>query len=146
MENYKDVIINIRTAQKVLGHELVSIQQEALGRLKLNGGSWSIIYPEPSDTGASKEMTTISSESTKAIFMNKSAGEQMSLLFEEGRQHINRMTTDEGDIDISFLTKKLKMDIGENGGTIDLNYIVSGADIDPVTTTMNFKISPRDIS
>ena len=146
MKDYKDVIVNIRTAQKALGHELVSIQQEALGRLKLHNGSWSITYPEPSDTGESKKMTTISSESKRAIFMDKSASDQMSLIFEEGRQHINRMTTDEGDIDISFLTRKLKMNIGENGGTIDLNYIVSGVDIDPVNTTMNFRISPRDIS
>lgn len=144
MDIYKKVKINIDTKQQSENNKLISVHQEAIGKLHLTKENWTLTYKEPTDTGISGKMTTLSSHSNNGVSIDKSGTNQLSLFFAEGKQHISRMSTPDGNIDIGFLTRSLKVNIDEDGGTVKLMYVITGEFLKPINTTMNFSISSMD--
>jgi uncharacterized beta-barrel protein YwiB (DUF1934 family) len=139
----KDVVIAIQSEQREDGRRLIRIDQNAEGKLTIRGDVWSIHYKEPAETGLGEAYTTLRIDADHAISINRSGENQISMLFAEGHQHISRMSTPSGAFDIGFLTRKVQAKVGENGGTIRINYIVRFEDKHPIDTRMRFTVSPK---
>ena len=143
MDSVKNVNIDILTEQKAGGRKLLKIFQQTDGNLLVRDGSWLLTYTEPTDSRITPTLARLIVDKDHKVSLERSGNESISMLFEEGKQHVSRLEIPGGTMNVGFLTNRLKMNIDENGGRIKLKYTVTAEDLSPVNTTMDFTISPK---
>lgn len=119
----KDVVITIASQQDFKGCEPDHIDLITIGRLYCRSGKYFISYEESELTGMEGTRTTLKLEDQQ-ITMTRTGTHPAQMLFAEHKRHVGLYQTDIGSLTISTHTSHLENNIGENGGSLSIDYTV----------------------
>ena len=119
----KNVILSIRGQQTFDNNsdpEVIELVTE--GTLTPHeGGHYTVRYQESELTGLEGTQTTIQvGGDSVTILREGQVNSQM--VFEEGRRHLTMYNTPYGALSIGVNTRKMKVDLDETGGSIEIDY------------------------
>ena len=119
----KNVILSIRGQQTFDNNsdpEVIELVTE--GTLTPHeGGRYTVRYQESELTGLEGTQTTIQvGGDSVTILREGQVNSQM--VFEEGRRHLTMYNTPYGALSIGVNTRKMKVDLDETGGSIEIDY------------------------
>ncbi|MDY4484072.1 MAG: DUF1934 domain-containing protein [Butyricicoccus porcorum] len=119
----KDVIITIASSQDFEGCEPDHINLITAGRLYRRGGKYFVSYEESELTGMEGTRTTLKLEDQQ-VTMTRTGTHPTQMLFAKNKRHVGLYQTDVGSMVISTHTSHLVNTIGENGGSLAIDYTV----------------------
>ncbi len=118
----QDFIINI-IGKQLIDSEEDKIEVTTLGHYTEKNGHRYIIYKEYDDEAGGQEKTTIVKvESGGKIAIIRPGLYESRLLLELGRRHQCHYRTLAGDLMIGVFTDRIAMNLGDEGGTLDVSY------------------------
>ena len=138
----KSVIISIRGVQSLNDDPPEVIELVTEGRLMDCGDAgYTLSYQESEITGLEGTLTTFQVEPDCITHMRM--GEFNSqMVFQPGRRHFSMYDTPYGALSIGVNTKKMRADLDENGGEIEIDYAI---EIDHAVAGENtFRIDVRE--
>lgn len=115
------VMLSIRSAQNYEGQEPDVIELVTEGSLDHKKDVWEISYEESDLTGL-EGVTTTFRLSKRGATLRRTGRLQSRMIFQEGIRHESLYQVDFGALMISVLTRKIRYDITEQGGTVDIVY------------------------
>lgn len=119
----KSVILSIRGQQTFEDNsdpEVIELVTEGTLTDHRNG-NYTVRYQESELTGLEGTSTTIQVEpGSVCILREGQVNSQM--VFEEGRRHLTMYNTPYGAMAIGVNTRKMKVNLDETGGSIEINY------------------------
>ena len=123
----KDVIISIRGLQN-LAHSGEEDKFELItaGRLRRCNGAYTLEYDETDLTGMKGTKTAFEIAPERIILM-RTGDINSQMVFEQGRRHLSLYELAEGSLSVGVNTRKLRVDIGDDGGELEFRY---GLEID----------------
>ena len=139
--NRLPVLLTIRAEQRYDGMEPDSMELITDGTLELlEGGAMRLSYQESELTGL--EGTTKSFEiQDSRVILARTGTLNSQMVFEEGKQHTSLYETPYGELAVDIQTSRLRHNLTERGGLMDLQYSIS---VDHAATGRNaFKIRVR---
>lgn len=92
------------------------------GQLYKRSGKLYINYPEGELLGREKCSTTLKVAPDGVVTMLRSGETHTRMVFEEGQCHMSCYETPFGNLTVSVATNEIKVDMGENGGRLDIDY------------------------
>ncbi len=93
------------------------------GQFEKDGDKYILIYKESEMTGFEGTTTTVEIENEKvSIIRSGSVSNQM--IFLKGKKTTSYYNTQYGSLVIGVMADKMDVDINDNGGKIDINYIL----------------------
>ncbi|MHB1484948.1 MAG: YwiB family protein [Saccharofermentanales bacterium] len=141
----KNVTVRIKSEQAEYGERPTKIEQISDGRLFKSGDAWNLTYKEVQEGAMNNTFTTIMMHENGMVSMDRIGENKMIMEFVEGKKHIARMDSPNGTMDIGILTNKVKIKVNENGGRLNLSYIVFLNDEYPVQTKMTMLFSEKHL-
>ncbi len=118
----KDVLINIRGKVTAEGSEPDVIELMTDGRYYYKDGKYYIIYNESEASGFAGAVTTLKVEGEDCVTMTRRGPSQAHLVLEQGRRHLCRYDTGEGDLMVGISGCRIHSRLGELGGELKFNY------------------------
>lgn len=118
-----DVLLKLRGTQSYPGQEPDVIELVTDGVLEQTGEGWELRYEESALTGMEGVMTTFIVQPGKVI-LDRTGALRSQMVFEEGVAHDSLYQLDFGALLMRVCARKVRYDISENGGTVDLLYTV----------------------
>lgn len=115
------VMLSIRSSQNYEGQEPDVIELVTEGFLDHNKDVWEISYEESDLTGL-EGVTTTFRLSKRGATLRRTGRLQSRMIFQEGVRHESLYQVEFGALMISVLTQKIRYDITEQGGTVDIVY------------------------
>lgn len=115
------VMLSIRSSQNYEGQEPDVIELVTEGFLDHNKDVWEISYEESDLTGL-EGVTTTFHLSKRGATLRRTGRLQSRMIFQEGVRHESLYQVEFGALMISVLTQKIRYDITEQGGTVDIVY------------------------
>ena len=137
----KEVVISIKGVQKYEGTAPDTMELVTKGRLSRVGESYTLSYQESELTGLEGTLTTFQVEAERVTLMR--FGEYNSqMVFQEGRRHLSMYDTPYGSMAIGVNTHRLRAELDERGGDIEIDY---NLEIDHTVAGRNtFQIKVRE--
>ena len=129
----KDVYISIKGSQSYDG-EKDGMEMTTAGKFYDKDGKYYISYAEGELTGLEKCNTTLKISPDGVVTMMRHGHTNTHMIFEKGRRHIGHYETPYGDFTISVTANNVDVSLDENGGNIDIDYIM---DINNVACSHN---------
>ena len=141
----KNVILSIRGQQTADNAEPEVIELVTEGTMTDHeGGKYTVRYQESELTGLEGTVTTIQVEGASvSILRQGQVNSQM--VFEEGRRHLTMYSTPYGALTMGVNTRKMKVDLDETGGEIEIDYAL---EIDHAVAGENLfqiRVRPRNL-
>lgn len=119
----KDVIITIASQQDYDGCEPDRIDLITTGRLYRRSGKYFVTYDETELTGMEGSRTTLKLE-PEQVTMTRTGTFPAQMLFAAHKRHVGLYETECGSLAISTHTSQLVNTIGDNGGSLSIDYTV----------------------
>ena len=129
----KDVYISIKGSQSYDG-EKDGMEMTTAGKFYDKDGKYYISYAEGELTGLEKCNTTLKISPDGIVTMMRHGHTNTHMIFEKDKCHIGHYETPYGDFTISVTANKIDVSLDENGGNIDIDYIM---DINNVARSRN---------
>ena len=118
----KNVILSIRGQQTVDNADPEVIELVTEGTLTTReNGNYTVRYQESELTGLDGTQTTIEVESGSVTILREGQVNSQ-MVFEAGRRHLTMYNTPYGALSIGVNTRKMKVDLDETGGSIEIDY------------------------
>ena len=138
----KSVIISIRGVQTLNDDPPGVIELVTEGRLMDCGDAgYTLSYQESEITGLEGTLTTFQVE-PDCITLMRMGESNSQMVFQPGRRHFSMYDTPYGALSIGVNTKKMRADLDENGGEIEIDYAI---EIDHAVAGENtFRIDVRE--
>ena len=138
----KSVIISIRGVQSLNDDPPEVIELVTEGRLMDCGDAgYTLSYQESEITGLEGTLTTFQVE-PDCITLMRMGEFNSQMVFQPGRRHFSMYDTPYGALSIGVNTKKMRADLDENGGEIEID---SAIEIDHAVAGENtFRIDVRE--
>ena len=138
----KDVILSIRGQQIFDNGEPEVTELVTEGLLSCDGDDeYTLSYQESELTGLEGTLTTFQIEKGRVTLLREGQVNSQ-MVFEQGRRHLSMYNTPYGARSIGVNTRKMKVDLGESGGEIEINYAL---EVDHAVAGENlFQISIRE--
>ena len=138
----KSVIISIRGVQSLNDDPPEVIELVTEGRLMDCGDAgYTLSYQESELTGLEGTLTTFQVE-PDCITLMRMGEFNSQMVFQPGRRHFSMYDTPYGALSIGVNTKKMRADLDENGGEIEIDYAI---EIDHAVAGENtFRIDVRE--
>ena len=138
----KSVIISIRGVQSLNDDPPEVIELVTEGRLMDCGDAgYTLSYQESEITGLEGTLTTFQVE-PDCITLMRMGQFNSQMVFQPGRRHFSMYDTPYGALSIGVNTKKMRADLDENGGEIEIDYAI---EIDHAVAGENtFRIDVRE--
>ncbi len=138
----KSVIISIRGVQSLNDDPPEVIELVTEGRLMDCGDAgYTLSYQESEITGLEGTLTTFQVE-PDCITLMRMGEFNSQMVFQPGRRHFSMYDTPYGALSIGVNTKKMRADLDENGGEIEIDYAI---EIDHAVAGENtFRIDVRE--
>ncbi len=138
----KDVILSIRGQQIFDNGEPEVTELVTEGTLSSDGDEeYTLSYQESELTGLEGTLTTFQIEKGRVTLLREGQVNSQ-MVFEQGRRHLSMYNTPYGALSIGVNTRKMKVDLGESGGEIVINYAL---EVDHAVAGENlFQISIRE--
>ncbi len=120
----KQVILSICGRQNYVDQEPDTIELVTEGTLEYRDGGWDVCYQESELTGLKGVNTTFRIEGD-TITLTRDGGLASQMVFQEGKFHESLYQTEFGfAMMITVCASKVKWDLTENGGSVDLTYAI----------------------
>ena len=129
----KEAYISIKGLQDS-GVDSDSIEVTTAGKFYDKDGKFYISYREGELSGMENCNTTIKVAPNGIVTMLRSGQTATHMVFEKGKRHIGHYETPYGDFTISVTTNDISVNLDENGGNIDIDYVM---DINNSSCTRN---------
>ena len=139
--NRLPVLLTIRAEQRYDGMEPDSMELITDGTLELlEDGAMRLSYQESELTGLEGTTTSFEIQDSRVI-LARTGVLNSQMVFEEGKQHTSLYETPYGELAVDIQTSRLRHNLTERGGLMDLQYSIS---VDHAATGRNaFKIRVR---
>ena len=120
----KSVIISIRGIQSLNDDPPEVVELVTEGRLMDCGDAgYTLSYQESEITGLEGTLTTFQVE-PDCITLMRMGEFNSQMVFQPGRRHFSMYNTPYGALSIGINTKKMRADLDESGGQIEINYAI----------------------
>ena len=129
----KDVYISIKGSQ-AYEDDQNKMEVTTSGKFYDKDGKYYVSYVEGELTGMEKCNTTIKVSPDGTVTMMRHGQTNTHMIFEKDKCHIGHYETPYGDFTISVTANKIDVSLDENGGNIDIDYIM---DINNVARSRN---------
>ncbi len=129
----KDVYISIKGSQDY-GEDNNAMELTTAGKFYDKDGKYYLSYNEGELSGMEKCSTTLKVCPDGTVTMMRHGQTNTHMIFEKGKCHIGHYETPYGDFTISVTANEINVSLDENGGNIDIDYIM---DINSVSRSRN---------
>ncbi len=129
----KDVYISIKGSQEYTDDQN-SMEVTTTGKFYDKDGKYYVSYVEGELTGMDKCHTTIKVAPDGTVTMMRHGQTNTHMVFQKDKCHIGHYETPYGDFTISVTANDINVSLDENGGNIDIDYIM---DINNVARSRN---------
>ena len=119
----KEVLLSIRGQQNYNEQEPETVELITEGILEKEENGWKLTYEESDLTGLKGVTTTFQVEPGK-VTLSRKGPLSSQMVFQEGTFHESLYQMDFGALMITGCANKVRYDITEAGGTIDLAYAI----------------------
>lgn len=119
----KTVILSIRGTQHYGGQEPEVIELVTEGTLEPTAEGWRLVYAESELTGL-QGVTTTFEISPGLIVLDRKGPLSSQMVFREGEFHESLYQMEFGALMITVCASKVRYEITEQGGTVDLTYAI----------------------
>lgn len=119
----KTVLLSLRGRQAYQDQDPDTIELITEGTLEQTEGGWEISYQETALTGMEGVSTTFRVEPDK-IILTRTGKLNSQMIFREGEVHESLYQMEFGALMISVMAAKIRWNITEKGGTVDLIYAI----------------------
>ena len=117
----KTVMLSIRGRQSYAGQDPDVIELVTEGTLEKTEDCWTLCYEESDLTGLQGVSTTFQVQG-KTVTLTRAGKLNSQMVFHEGVAHDSLYKTEFGALMLTVCPTKVKADIAEEGGVIDLVY------------------------
>lgn len=117
------VILSIRGQQIFVGEEPEVTELVTEGVLSRSGAGYTLRYQESELTGLEGTQTTFQIEDGRVTLLREGQVNSQ-MVFQEGRRHLSLYDTPYGSLSIGIDTRRMKVNLGETGGNIEINYAI----------------------
>lgn len=117
------VMLSIRSKQSYDGQEPDTIELVSEGTLEAKGDVWRISYEESDLTGL-EGVTTTFKVGARGATLRRTGRLQSRMIFQEGVRHESLYQMEIGALLIGVIAQKVRYDLSENGGTVDILYTI----------------------
>lgn len=133
-EKYTDrnVLVTVKGTQNVDGEDF-EVELTCEGYYKYAPEGSVLYYTEAEETGFEDTDTTLEIKDD-VLTMARSGGSSAYLYLKRGERYTSMYTTPYGNISIGVKTKKINIDINENGGIVEAAYSM---DVPPSSLSEN---------
>ena len=129
----KDVYISIKGSQDY-GEDKDGMELTTAGKFYDKDGKYYLSYAEGDFSGMEKCKTTLKISPDGTVTMMRHGQTNTHMIFEKGKCHIGHYETPYGDFTISVTANDINVSLDENGGNIDIDYIM---DINNISRSRN---------
>ncbi len=129
----KDVYISIKGSQSYEDDQN-KMEVTTAGKFYDKDGKYYVTYVEGELTGMEKCTTTIKVSPDGIVTMMRHGQTNTHMIFEKDKCHIGHYETPYGDFTISVTANSIDVSLDDNGGNIDIDYIM---DINNVARSRN---------
>ena len=134
-------MISLKTLQNVDGEEEVNeIELQTKGRFAEKNGKFYIIYEESELTGFEDSTTTIKVD-VDAISMTRTGRYSSKMIFKKGEKRLCNYATPYGTIPVGVNPTLLASRLDENGGTVEIEYIMDIDNQDYFKNRLNLTVT-----
>lgn len=120
----EEIMIKIEGSQNFNSSEENKVELTTKGTIEKIENGVSISYEESELTGMKGTTTQIVVNKNGIITLNRSGTVNSCLVFEESKKNISYYDTEAGAFSISVFANYLEAEINENGGSIEIDYIL----------------------
>ena len=115
------VMLNIRGVQRYQDQDPEVIELTTEGTLEKQKEVWEISYEESDLTGLAGVTTTFR-VGPRGVVLKRTGNIENQMIFMEGRKHESLYRLDFGALMLTVMATKVKSDVSEQGGTVDIHY------------------------
>lgn len=115
------VMLSICSKQNYEGQDPETIELVTEGVMEHRNDVWEISYEESDLTGL-EGVTTTFKLSKRGATLRRSGRLQSRMIFQEGVRHESLYQMEVGALLIGVIAQKIRYDMTENGGTVDITY------------------------
>lgn len=120
----KSVVLSICGTQYYPNQQPEVIELVTDGTLEFRDGGWDICYEESELTGLSGVMTTFRLE-PEQVTLERTGKLRSQMIFRQGIPHESLYQMEYGTLLLTVCAQMIEATINENGGTVDLQYVIS---------------------
>lgn len=117
----KKVMITVQTTQTDSYGQTEKMEFHSVGQQHIKNNSIYLIYKESRVSGLADTTTSLRIEPQR-VTLNRMGQTQMKLVFVEGTNHQTTYATPYGNMGAEVFTNKVRVDLTEHGGSINLEY------------------------
>lgn len=133
----KRAIISVKSFSDIDPNEAIEVVTP--GTFIINDEGFKAIYEESEISGMDGTTTTLNIKD-KSMILERVGSINTNMEFKEGLTAVSLYNTPYGILDLNVDTKKLKINIDENGGEIHSKYVLGLEGQDGITTVLDIKI------
>lgn len=138
----KAVMLSICGKQSYMDQEPEVIELVTEGTLEQTSSGWEIVYQESDLTGLAGVTTSFLMEPGK-IVLTRTGPLKSQMVFQQGVPHDSLYQMEFGALLITVCARKIRFDIGENGGTVDLTYQIEIEQSNAGLIDYHLQITPK---
>lgn len=138
----KAVLLTICGKQYYPGQDPEVIELVTDGTLEYRDGGWDICYEESELTGMAGVTTTFRLEEG-AVILERTGRLQSQMIFRLGIPHESLYQMDFGALLLTVCAQLIEASIGDNGGTVDLQYAIAIENNDAGLVEYHLEVRPK---
>ena len=135
------VMLNIRGVQRYQDQDPEVIELTTEGTLEKQKEVWEISYEESDLTGLAGVTTTFR-VGPRGVVLKRTGSIENQMIFMEGRKHESLYRLDFGALMLTVMATKVKSDVSEQGGTVDIHYNIEIEETGAGTVEYHIEVSP----
>ena len=135
------VMLNIRGVQRYQDQDPEVIELTTEGTLEKQKEVWEISYEESDLTGLAGVTTTFR-VGPRGVVLKRTGNIENQMIFMEGRKHESLYRLDFGALMLTVMATKVKSDVNEQGGTVDIHYNIEIEETGAGTVEYHIEVSP----
>lgn len=112
------------------------------GKYYKKGDKYYVTYEETEITGMEGTTTTIKLEDSKVTLM-RFGQNNSQLIFERGQKHLCYYETVQGSFTVGVFSKKVDIDINDEGGNINVDYLLEIDNMEAAKNDFQVKITKK---
>lgn len=133
----KRAVISVKSFSDLDPNDVIEVVTP--GKFVINEDGFKAIYDESEISGMDGTTTTLNIKNDLMI-LERAGSTTTNMEFKEGEVAVSLYNTPYGVLDLNVDTKKLKINVDENGGEIYSKYILGLEGQEGITTELNIKI------
>ena len=135
------VMLHIRGTQNYQDQDPEVIELTTEGTMEKQKEVWEISYEESDLTGLAG-VTTCFRVGPRGVVLKRTGNIENQMIFMEGRKHESLYRLDFGALMLTVMATKVRSDVSEQGGTVDIHYNIEIEDTNAGTVEYHIEVSP----